>query len=107
MGSEKGNMVDDPENENQPQAEDTVDEILRRVDALPVIDNRSPDEIVGYDANGLPASDTARTESVSPTQEQAGNEFDFEAYRQEILSDPKAKHIIETFLKYRHRERES
>ncbi len=29
-------------------------EILRRVDQLPVLDTRSPDEIVGYDENGLP-----------------------------------------------------
>jgi antitoxin VapB len=29
-------------------------EILRRVDRLPVLDSRSPDEIVGYDENGLP-----------------------------------------------------
>lgn len=29
-------------------------EILRRVDQLPVLDSRSPDEIIGYDENGLP-----------------------------------------------------
>ena len=29
-------------------------EILERVDGLPVLDSRSPDEIVGYDENGLP-----------------------------------------------------
>jgi len=29
-------------------------EILRRVDQLPILDSRSPDEIVGYDENGLP-----------------------------------------------------
>lgn len=29
-------------------------EILRRVDRLPVLDSRCPDEIVGYDENGLP-----------------------------------------------------
>jgi len=27
---------------------------LRRVDALPVLDARSPDEILGYDEHGLP-----------------------------------------------------
>jgi antitoxin VapB len=31
-----------------------IEEILRRVDALPVLDSRSPDEIIGYDENGLP-----------------------------------------------------
>lgn len=31
-----------------------LEEILRRVDQLPILDQRSPDEIVGYDENGLP-----------------------------------------------------
>jgi len=29
-------------------------EILRRVDQLPVLDPRTPDEILGYDEHGLP-----------------------------------------------------
>jgi antitoxin VapB len=31
-----------------------LDEILRRVDQLPLLDNRTEDEILGYDENGLP-----------------------------------------------------
>jgi antitoxin VapB len=31
-----------------------LQEILRRVDQLPVLDSRSPEDIVGYDENGLP-----------------------------------------------------
>jgi len=31
-----------------------IEEILRRVDQLPILDSRSPDEIVGYDEDGLP-----------------------------------------------------
>lgn len=31
-----------------------LQEILRRVDQLPVLDSRSPDEILGYDEHGLP-----------------------------------------------------
>jgi len=31
-----------------------VNEILQRVDALPPLDSRSPDEILGYDEHGLP-----------------------------------------------------
>lgn len=31
-----------------------IREILDRVDAMPVLDPRSPDEILGYDENGLP-----------------------------------------------------
>ena len=31
-----------------------LQEILRRVDQLPVLDSRTPDEILGYDEHGLP-----------------------------------------------------
>ncbi len=31
-----------------------LDEILARVDQLPILDSRTADEIVGYDENGLP-----------------------------------------------------
>jgi hypothetical protein len=33
---------------------DQIDEILRRVDALPELDGRTEDEILGYDDRGLP-----------------------------------------------------
>ncbi len=32
-----------------------IREIQARVAALPVLDDRTPDEIIGYDENGLPA----------------------------------------------------
>jgi len=31
-----------------------IEDLLRRVDALPRLDSRTPDEILGYDENGLP-----------------------------------------------------
>lgn len=31
-----------------------LEEILRRIDQLPVLDSRPPDEILGYDDDGLP-----------------------------------------------------
>jgi antitoxin VapB len=31
-----------------------LNDILRRVDQLPILDSRSPDEIIGYDERGLP-----------------------------------------------------
>ncbi len=31
-----------------------VEDILSRVDRMPSVDNRTPDEILGYDENGLP-----------------------------------------------------
>ena len=37
-----------------PSAKERAYEILRRVDALPNLDNRSEDEILGYDESGLP-----------------------------------------------------
>jgi len=33
---------------------DQVEDILRRVDALPTVDSRSDNEILGYDEHGLP-----------------------------------------------------
>ena len=34
---------------------DELEAIARRCDALPVLDPRSADEIIGYDENGLPS----------------------------------------------------
>jgi antitoxin VapB len=31
-----------------------LEDILRRVDQLPILDSRTPDEIIGYDEHGLP-----------------------------------------------------
>ncbi|HVW78358.1 MAG TPA: type II toxin-antitoxin system VapB family antitoxin [Alloacidobacterium sp.] len=31
-----------------------IEALLRRIDALPVLDTRSPDEIIGYDEHGIP-----------------------------------------------------
>lgn len=33
-----------------------LEEIVSRVDRLPVLDSRTPDEILGYDEHGLPRS---------------------------------------------------
>jgi len=33
---------------------ETLNDILRRVDALPTLDNRPEDEILGYDTQGIP-----------------------------------------------------
>ena len=49
-------MTDEPSNEAAPNEAEhlrqTLDEILRRVDALPTIDSRTADEILGYDEHG-------------------------------------------------------
>ena len=31
-----------------------IQDVVKRFDALPVLDDREPDDIVGYDENGLP-----------------------------------------------------
>ncbi len=31
-----------------------IEDLLRRVDALPTLDDRSPDEVLGYDEHGMP-----------------------------------------------------
>lgn len=36
------------------QTEERLEKIIRRVRALPVLDSRSPDEIIGYDEHGIP-----------------------------------------------------
>jgi len=52
-------MTDNPNNEDCPGEEEhqpkSADELLRRVDALPTIDPRTPDEILGYDEHSLPS----------------------------------------------------
>jgi antitoxin VapB len=38
-----------------PTTRERIDEILHRVDALPRLDDRSEDEILGYDERGIPS----------------------------------------------------
>jgi len=43
--------------QNQRRAQvlaDQIEDILRRVDAMPTLDSRSENEILGYDEHGLP-----------------------------------------------------
>jgi antitoxin VapB len=39
----------------KPWNQEKIDAILAEFDALPVLDSRSPDEILGYDEFGLPS----------------------------------------------------
>jgi uncharacterized protein HemX len=78
-------------------------EILNRVDQLPVLDNRSPDEIVGYDESGIPASVTPPT-SVAPAQDatDSAQDPDMDDWRKTFGKEiPVA---VKEFLEYRHRE---
>lgn len=38
-----------------PSLEAEIDAMVKRVAALPVFDDRSADDIIGYDENGLPS----------------------------------------------------
>lgn len=40
-----------------------VADILQRMDALPTLDDRSADEILGYDENGLPGGSSSKDSS--------------------------------------------
>jgi antitoxin VapB len=42
-------------NRSQDDVRKRIDKILARIDALPDLDTRTPDEILGYDENGLPS----------------------------------------------------
>ena len=80
-------MADDLKREKPTRAkkELDVDDILRRVDSLPVLDPRPADEIMGYDEHGLP------TGTKCP---------DFAAIAKKTIGD----RVVEDFLNYRHRE---
>jgi hypothetical protein len=42
-------------NSNPADLAAELNELLRRVDVLPMLDTRSADEILGYDDHGLPS----------------------------------------------------
>lgn len=39
----------------RPWNQDRIDTLVERMNALPVLDTRSEDEILGYDGNGIPS----------------------------------------------------
>jgi antitoxin VapB len=43
-----------PQRRRAGLVKEKLEEILRRVDALPTLDDRTEDEILGYDREGLP-----------------------------------------------------
>ncbi|MGA7859288.1 MAG: hypothetical protein WCA11_15235 [Terracidiphilus sp.] len=47
-------MVDNSKKQEPERTKTELEEILRRVDSLPVLDSRTEDEILGYDEHGLP-----------------------------------------------------
>jgi hypothetical protein len=80
-----------------------IGEILNRVDQLPVLDNRSPNEIVGYDENGIPASVTPPTEAAAAQHAtDTAKDPDMEDWRKAFGDN--IPPVVKEFLKYRHRE---
>jgi hypothetical protein len=47
-------MANDVHKEKLKRKKSEIEENLRRVDSLPVLDSRTTDEIIGYDEHGLP-----------------------------------------------------
>jgi len=47
-------MVEENRERQNDNLANELREILQRMDRLPVLDSRSPEEIVGYDEKGLP-----------------------------------------------------
>lgn len=53
MHREENSQGKDSKRKNQTLAKE-IEDLLRRVDALPTIDSRPEDEILGYDDDGSP-----------------------------------------------------
>jgi hypothetical protein len=49
-------MANDSEKQALEYDKGEIEEILRRVDCLPIVASHSPDEILGYDEHGIPQS---------------------------------------------------
>lgn len=47
--------VDRERNRRGPSKAEKLQRLIDEIKLLPVLDNRTPDEIIGYDENGLPA----------------------------------------------------
>jgi hypothetical protein len=47
-------MNSDSKKQEAEQARSEIQELLLRVDSLPILDSRTEDEILGYDEQGLP-----------------------------------------------------
>jgi hypothetical protein len=78
-------------------------EILDRIDRLPVLDNRSPDKIVCYDENGIPAPVTPSASAAPPQcATDSVEDPDMEDWRKTF--GHKIPATAKEFLESRHRE---
>jgi hypothetical protein len=82
------------DSEDRRDKQRRLEEILERVNQLPVIDSRTPDEVIGYDDYGLPKAEPDICKVQRP---------DFEAQAKKILGD-RVLYSEQDFLTYRHRE---
>ena len=88
----------------QKELKTDLDAILRRIDRLPDLDPRTPDEIIGYDENGLPYANTTPTSSDASAHNagDATGDPDIEEWRKKFGREiPLA---VKDFLEHRHRE---
>jgi hypothetical protein len=92
-------MADRPDN----AASGELEEILNRVDQLPVLDNRSPEKIMDYNENGLPASPTPPTPAAAAGDAtDSSQDPDMEDWRKAFGNN--ISPAVKEFLQYRHRE---
>jgi hypothetical protein len=52
---ETDSLAEPLERDERPWDQGAIDAIIKRFAALPVLDDRTDDEILGYDENGLPS----------------------------------------------------
>jgi hypothetical protein len=64
-----------------------VDDIMRRVDRLPILDSHTADEILGYDEGGLPQPSNLKPESEPATALPPAKWPDFAARRKKIFGN--------------------
>ena len=84
-------------------ADGELEKILNRVDRLPELDNRSPEEIIGYDEDGLPTSLT-RSTLDAPARDTTDSleDLDMEDWRKAFGNNIPS--VVKEFLEYRHRD---
>ena len=74
---------------NAKRSKNKIDDILRRVDRLPILDSRTADEIIGYDEHGIPESpeNSRAVESIVPDCPSAVKWPDFCARAKKIFGN--------------------
>ncbi len=95
--------MSNPLDDSADSATRMLEEILNRVDQLPLLDSRSPDEIIGYDEHGIPTSVTPPT-SAAPARNAGDLPRDPDVEDCRKAFGQRIPDSVKEFLEYRHRE---